>query len=107
MAKTTILAIFMVVLVLGMVMESQEQESCRDYIRGTEICQAKQCDDQCTFKYNGYGKNGLAYKAFECFRDMRREGNQPNQFIFPSVLTACAAVSARKIGVQVHGCIVK
>lgn len=37
-------------------MESQEQESCRDYIRGTEICQAKQCDDQCTFKYNGYGK---------------------------------------------------
>ncbi|CAF2059808.1 BnaCnng13520D [Brassica napus] len=44
--------------------------------------------------------NGLAYKAIECFRDVRREGNQPNQFIFPSVLTACAAVSARWIGVQ-------
>ncbi|KAH0874232.1 hypothetical protein HID58_071594 [Brassica napus] len=152
---------------------SQGQESCREYISGTEICQAKQCDDQCTVEYNGYGKclagtnlmlgdlskfgrikearqlfdrmpdrdkftwntmivgysssrrladakqillrnpmknsipwsalisgNGLAYKAIECFRDVRREGNQPNQFIFPSVLTACAAVSARWIGVQ-------
>ena len=55
----------------------------------------------------GYSRNGLAYKAIECFRDVRREGNQPNQFIFPSVLTACATVSARWIGVQVHGCIVK
>ncbi|CDY45688.1 BnaCnng13530D [Brassica napus] len=56
MVKTTIFAIFMVVLVLGMVMESQGQESCREYISGTEICQAKQCDDQCTVEYNGYGK---------------------------------------------------
>ncbi|KAF8092417.1 hypothetical protein N665_0415s0037 [Sinapis alba] len=40
----------------------------------------------------GYSRNGFAYKAIECFRDMRREGNQPNQFTFPSVLTACAAV---------------
>ncbi|KAL0663161.1 hypothetical protein Bca4012_099998 [Brassica carinata] len=39
-----------------MVMESQGQESCREYISGTEICQAKQCDDQCTVEYNGYGK---------------------------------------------------
>ena len=37
-------------------MESQGQESCREYISGTEICQAKQCDDQCTVEYNGYGK---------------------------------------------------
>ncbi|KAL0724597.1 hypothetical protein Bca4012_039196 [Brassica carinata] len=52
-------------------------------------------------------RNGFAYKAIECFSEMRREGNQLNQFTFPSVLTACAAVSARRIGVQVHGCVVK
>ncbi|KAF8092418.1 hypothetical protein N665_0415s0038 [Sinapis alba] len=56
MAKTTILAIFMVVLVLGTVMESHGQETCRDYFRGPGKCQAKQCDDQCTAKYNGYGR---------------------------------------------------
>ncbi|KAF8108558.1 hypothetical protein N665_0108s0091 [Sinapis alba] len=60
-----------------------------------------------TSMLTGYSKNGFAYKAIECFRDMRREGNQSNQFTFPSVLTACGAVSARRVGVQVHGCIVK
>ncbi|ESQ43968.1 hypothetical protein EUTSA_v10006471mg [Eutrema salsugineum] len=60
-----------------------------------------------TSMLTGYSKNGFAYKAIECFRDMRREGNQSNQFTFPSVLTACAAVSARRVGVQVHGCIVR
>ncbi|VVB06471.1 unnamed protein product [Arabis nemorensis] len=60
-----------------------------------------------TSMLTGYSKNGFAYKAIECFRDMRREGNQSNHFTFPSVLTACGAVSARRVGVQVHGCIVK
>ncbi|KAF3575256.1 hypothetical protein F2Q69_00062327 [Brassica cretica] len=60
-----------------------------------------------TSMLTGYSRNGFAYKAIECFRDMRREGTQPNQFTFPSVLTACGAVCARRVGVQVHGCIVK
>lgn len=60
-----------------------------------------------TSMLTGYSQNGFAFKAIECFRDLRREGNQSNQFTFPSVLTACAAVSARRVGVQVHGCIVK
>ncbi|CAN1328665.1 Pentatricopeptide repeat-containing protein At2g41080 [Linum perenne] len=38
---------------------------------------------------------------------MRAEGVEINQFTFPSVLTACAAVLAGNFGVQVHGCIVK
>lgn len=37
-------------------MESHGQETCRDYFRGPGKCQAKQCDDQCTAKYNGYGR---------------------------------------------------
>ncbi|KAG2258794.1 hypothetical protein Bca52824_078088 [Brassica carinata] len=60
-----------------------------------------------TSMLTGYSRNGFAYKAIQCFRDMRREGTQPNQFTFPSVLTACGAVCARRVGVQVHGCIVK
>ncbi|KAL0848543.1 hypothetical protein Bca101_021790 [Brassica carinata] len=60
-----------------------------------------------TSMLTGYSKNGFAYKAIECFREMRREGNGANQFTFPSVLTACGAVSARRVGVQVHGCVVK
>ncbi|CAF2059814.1 unnamed protein product [Brassica oleracea var. botrytis] len=56
MAKTTILAIFMVVLVLGTVMESQGQEMCTDYSKGSVDCQAKPCNDQCVAKYNGHGR---------------------------------------------------
>ncbi|GLT79575.1 hypothetical protein SLA2020_510580 [Shorea laevis] len=55
----------------------------------------------------GYSQNGNGYKAIECFRDMRTEGVECNQFTFPSVLTACAAVVACSFGVQVHGCIVR
>ncbi|CAE6077966.1 unnamed protein product [Arabidopsis arenosa] len=60
-----------------------------------------------TSMLTGYSQNGFAFKAIECFRDLRREGNQSNQYTFPSVLTACASVSACRVGVQVHGCIVK
>ncbi|CAN8280623.1 unnamed protein product [Cochlearia groenlandica] len=60
-----------------------------------------------TSMLTGYSKNGFAYKAIECFRDMTRQGDHSNHFTFPGVLTACAAVSALRIGVQVHGCIVK
>lgn len=60
-----------------------------------------------TSMLTGYSQNGFAFKAIECFRDLRRDGNQSNQYTFPSVLTACASVSACRVGVQVHGCIVK
>ncbi|CAA7023008.1 unnamed protein product [Microthlaspi erraticum] len=60
-----------------------------------------------TSMLTGYSKNGFPYKAIECFRDMTRQGNNSNQFTFPSVLTACASVLARRVGAQVHGCIVK
>ncbi|ESQ38780.1 hypothetical protein EUTSA_v10029330mg [Eutrema salsugineum] len=57
MTKATVLAIFMAVLVLGMVtMESQGQEMCHEYFTGTEICDAKQCAAQCSSKWKGSGK---------------------------------------------------
>ncbi|XP_022757221.1 pentatricopeptide repeat-containing protein At2g03880, mitochondrial [Durio zibethinus] len=55
----------------------------------------------------GYSQNGEAFKAIECYRDMVVEGVECNQFTFPSVLTACAAVQAGNFGAQVHGCIIR
>lgn len=60
-----------------------------------------------TAMITGYSQNGDELRAIECFRDMRAEGIECNQYTFPSVLTACAAVSARGFGAQVHGCIVR
>ncbi|GAV85582.1 PPR domain-containing protein/PPR_2 domain-containing protein/PPR_3 domain-containing protein/DYW_deaminase domain-containing protein [Cephalotus follicularis] len=60
-----------------------------------------------TAMVTGYSHNADGFKAIECFRDMREEGVEPNQYTFPSILTACAAVSAADFGAQVHGCIVR
>ncbi|KAJ6710075.1 PENTATRICOPEPTIDE REPEAT-CONTAINING PROTEIN [Salix koriyanagi] len=55
----------------------------------------------------GYSHYGYGYKAIECFRNMRTEGVESNQFTFPSILRACGAVMAYNFGSQVHGCIVR
>ncbi|KAJ6334910.1 hypothetical protein OIU78_011702 [Salix suchowensis] len=55
----------------------------------------------------GYSHYGYGYKAIECFRNMRTEGVESNQFTFPSILRACGAVMACNFGSQVHGCIVR
>ncbi|KAM4094579.1 hypothetical protein ACB094_06G205800 [Castanea mollissima] len=60
-----------------------------------------------TAMITGYSQNGDGYKAIEYFRDMRTKGVESNQFTFPSILTACATVSACDFGAQVHGCIVR
>ncbi|KAI4328740.1 hypothetical protein L6164_021073 [Bauhinia variegata] len=60
-----------------------------------------------TAMVTGYAQNGEGLKAIEVFRDMRAEGVESNQFTFPSILTACSAVSAHCFGEQVHGCIVQ
>lgn len=60
-----------------------------------------------TAMITGYSQNGDGFAAIRCFRAMRVEGIESNQFTFPSILTACAAVLSLRFGVQVHGCIVK
>ncbi|KAL6125788.1 hypothetical protein ACLB2K_073842 [Fragaria x ananassa] len=59
-----------------------------------------------TVMLTGYSQNGDGFKAMEFFCDMRAQGVEPNQFTFPSVLTASASVLALSFGAQVHGCIV-
>ncbi|KAI3693937.1 hypothetical protein L1987_76893 [Smallanthus sonchifolius] len=60
-----------------------------------------------TAMITGYSKNQDQIGAIECFRDMRAEGIEANQYTFPSVLAACGEIVAFRFGVQVHGCIVK
>lgn len=59
-----------------------------------------------TAMVTGYSQNGHGHKAIECFRDMRGEGVECNQFTFPSILTACGSMKSHSFGEQVHGCIV-
>ncbi|XP_050237077.1 pentatricopeptide repeat-containing protein At4g21065 [Mercurialis annua] len=60
-----------------------------------------------TAMLTGYSHNAEGFKAIKFFKDMRAEGVESNQFTFPSILSACGAVSDHKFGVQVHGCIVR
>ncbi|CAJ1816174.1 unnamed protein product [Sphenostylis stenocarpa] len=60
-----------------------------------------------TAMVTGYAQNGDSHKAIEFFCYMHAEGVESNQFTFPSILTACSAVSAHCFGEQVHGCILR
>ncbi|XP_068649483.1 pentatricopeptide repeat-containing protein At2g22070 [Aristolochia californica] len=56
---------------------------------------------------SGYCQNGDGIASIRYFCNMWIEGVGPNQFTFPSVLTACAIALAHGFGMQVHGCIVR
>ncbi|XP_028797521.1 pentatricopeptide repeat-containing protein At1g74600, chloroplastic-like [Neltuma alba] len=60
-----------------------------------------------TSMLSGYAHNGDGHKAIEFFCDMHKEGVELNRFTFPSILTACSAVSSRCFAEQVRGCIVQ
>ncbi|KAH6779838.1 Tetratricopeptide repeat superfamily protein [Perilla frutescens var. hirtella] len=60
-----------------------------------------------TAMINGYSLNGDADGARQCFKGMRGEGSEANQYTFPGVLVACAAVSDLRFGLQVHCCVVR
>lgn len=56
---------------------------------------------------NGYSLNCDAVDAIDCFRELRTNGAEANQYTFPGVLTASAAVSNIEFGTQVHSCVVR
>ncbi|XP_075477870.1 pentatricopeptide repeat-containing protein At2g03880, mitochondrial [Primulina tabacum] len=60
-----------------------------------------------TAMINGYSLNGDVVDAIDCFREMRADGAEANQYTFPGVLTACAAMSNIEFGTQVHSCVVR
>ncbi|KAI6680598.1 hypothetical protein NL676_034479 [Syzygium grande] len=55
----------------------------------------------------GYSQNGDAYRAMECFKEMRKHGIEFDEYGLPSILASCAAVSGDAFGAQVHCCIVR
>ncbi|XP_022928697.1 pentatricopeptide repeat-containing protein At2g03880, mitochondrial isoform X1 [Cucurbita moschata] len=59
-----------------------------------------------TAMLTGYAQNGESLKAMQCFKEMRIQKMESNHFTFPSILTACTAISAYSFGQQVHGCII-
>lgn len=60
-----------------------------------------------TAMINGYSQNGNAGGAMQCFKGMRAEGIEANQYTFPGVLVSCGAVSDLRYGMQVHSCVVR
>eukprot|EP01018_Ginkgo_biloba_P039548 Gb_03572 [translate_table: standard] len=56
---------------------------------------------------SGYVKNGICEEALKLYDQMLREGVQPDKFTFPSVLKACADVSALRQGKEIHDYIIK
>eukprot|EP01018_Ginkgo_biloba_P025063 Gb_18263 [translate_table: standard] len=55
----------------------------------------------------GYAQNGHSEAALKLYLEMQHVGVEPNQFTFPSVLSACAGLAALEEGKQVHAHIVK
>nr|AYM01015.1 pentatricopeptide repeat protein [Salvia miltiorrhiza] len=60
-----------------------------------------------TAMITGYSQNGDADGTLQCFRDMRAEGVEANQYTFPGVLVSCAAVCDLRYGAQVHSYVVR
>eukprot|EP01018_Ginkgo_biloba_P036812 Gb_09741 [translate_table: standard] len=54
-----------------------------------------------------YAKHRQDLEALAFFYQMLREGIEPDQFTFSSIVTACARLSAMERGKQVHACIIK
>ncbi|XP_050381902.1 putative pentatricopeptide repeat-containing protein At5g52630 [Argentina anserina] len=56
---------------------------------------------------NGYVEMDEVEKAFSVFVDLQREGVEPNQFTFSSLIKACANQAALEQGIQLHAQVVK
>ncbi|KAK7287130.1 hypothetical protein RIF29_00194 [Crotalaria pallida] len=61
----------------------------------------------CTAMISGYVLNGLNIDAINVFRWLIQEGMTPNRLTMASVLPACAALAALKLGKELHCNILK
>eukprot|EP01018_Ginkgo_biloba_P011979 Gb_15588 [translate_table: standard] len=55
----------------------------------------------------GYAETGYGEESLKLFNQMRQVGMEPNQFIFSSVLRACAMLADLEHGKQVHTNVIK
>ncbi|WOH16196.1 hypothetical protein DCAR_0935745 [Daucus carota subsp. sativus] len=56
---------------------------------------------------NGYAKNGLCSESFELFREMCRNGDDPDNFTISTMAKVCGDVEDGLLGDLVHGVCVK
>ncbi|KAI4300469.1 hypothetical protein L6164_033845 [Bauhinia variegata] len=56
---------------------------------------------------DGYVETGQIEEAFSAFVDLLRQGIEPNEFTFSSLIKACANRAALEHGSQLHGQVVK
>ncbi|KAF8098288.1 hypothetical protein N665_0269s0014 [Sinapis alba] len=60
-----------------------------------------------TAMIKGYASSNHNPCAWECFREMIRQGTNPNEFTLSSVLTSCRNMKVLAYGCLVHGVVVK
>ncbi|GLJ06468.1 hypothetical protein SUGI_0039900 [Cryptomeria japonica] len=60
-----------------------------------------------TTMVTGYAQNGPEEEALKLFARMQRAAMKLNNYTFPSVLKASAAIRALQEGMQIHSCILK
>ncbi|KAK7304073.1 hypothetical protein RJT34_15095 [Clitoria ternatea] len=85
------------------------------YLKGGDVEMARKIFQQntlvdvaiCTAMISGYVLNGLNIDAINMFRWLTQEGMVPNCLTMASVLPACAALAALKLGKELHCNILK
>ncbi|XP_027353270.1 pentatricopeptide repeat-containing protein At4g21300 [Abrus precatorius] len=85
------------------------------YCKGGDVVMARKIFEQntlvdiavCTAMISGYVLNGLNVDAIHIFRWLVQEGMVPNSLTMASVLPACAALAALKLGKELHCDILK
>ncbi|CAG7861591.1 unnamed protein product [Brassica rapa] len=60
-----------------------------------------------TAMIKGYASSIHNARAWECFREMMRQGTNPNEFTLSSVLTSCRDMKVLAYGRLVHGVVIK
>lgn len=60
-----------------------------------------------TAMITGYASSEYNPRAWECFREMLRQGTGPNEFTLSSVLKSCRNMKVLANGASIHGVVVK
>ncbi|XP_048140580.1 pentatricopeptide repeat-containing protein At5g59600 [Rhodamnia argentea] len=60
-----------------------------------------------TVLLGAFARRGYHQEALDLFLEMRREGMEPNSFVFPSILKVCGQLSDRRAGENVHVLVLK
>ncbi|KAK9105276.1 hypothetical protein Scep_022120 [Stephania cephalantha] len=85
------------------------------YIRCGELSQARLFFNKIEEKnlvcwntmISGYPQNGLPENSINLFREMQRDGIQPSEIAIASMFSACAQLSASRLGKEMHGFVIK